>query len=86
MQKKVMKGFSNQLIEKHRYIKQLEDPCHSREEIEKAKSEFDCLISVEQFLNVAGLEPSLIQVNLADASQTMPRHILNGNRSIKYCA
>ena len=57
-----MKGFSNQLIEKHRFLKRLEESSKSREEIEKAKSEFDGLISLEQFLNVAGLESSLIEV------------------------
>jgi len=58
-----MKGFSNQLIEKHRFLKQLDESSKSRGDIEKAKSEFDGLISFEQFLNVAGLESPLIEVS-----------------------
>ncbi len=58
-----MKGFSNQLIEKHRFMKQLEESSYSREDTEKMKHEFDSLINFEQFLNVAGLEPSPVQVS-----------------------
>lgn len=58
-----MKGYSNQLIEKHRFIKRLEDSGHSEEEVEKAKHEFDRLISFEQFLSIAGVESSIATVN-----------------------
>lgn len=58
-----MKGFSNQLIEKHRYVKQLEESGCSDEDVEKAKDEFDRLINCKQFLDVAGLESSIAAVS-----------------------
>ena len=58
-----MKGFSNQLIEKHRYVKLLEKSGCSDQDVERAKHEFDSLISCKQFLDVAGLESSIAAVS-----------------------
>ena len=58
-----MKGFSNQLIEKHRHVKHLETAGYSEEDVEKSKQEFDRLISCKQFLDVAGLELSTTTVS-----------------------
>lgn len=64
---KVMKGFSNQLIEKHRYLKyfmeEYEGPSWHLS-LEKIKSEFDRLINLKTFLKVAGLQPASIKVLL----------------------
>lgn len=62
-QNKLMKGFSNQLIEKHRFVKHLEESGRSEEDVKKAKHDFDRLISFEQFLNIAGLELSIATVS-----------------------
>lgn len=60
-----MKGFSNQLIEKHRYLKyfmeEYEGPSWHLS-LEKIKSEFDRLINLKTFLKVAGLQPASIKV------------------------
>lgn len=62
-QNKLMKGFSNQLIQKHHYIKYLlEENEYSGASLEKVKSEFDKLISLQQFLSVSGLQQSSTKV------------------------
>lgn len=60
-----MKGFSNQLMEKHRYLKYfLEYEGGSFLSVEKVKSEFDRVIDLQQFLNVAaGLHPATAKVS-----------------------
>ena len=59
-----MKGFSNQLIEKHRYLKYyLEEYEDSQESVEKIKSELDKLISLQQFLNITGLQATTTKVS-----------------------
>lgn len=55
LQNRLMKGFSNQLIEKHRYINYCKEDV-SEVALEKVKTEFDRLINLEQFLSVAGLQ------------------------------
>jgi hypothetical protein len=61
-----MKGFSNQLLEKHRYLKYFleedEGSC-SHLTLEKVKEEFDKLINLQQFLTIAGLQPATSKVN-----------------------
>ncbi len=61
-----MKGFSNQLIEKHRYLKycleEYEDI--SQDSLEKVKCELDKLINLQQFLNVTGLHSTTTKVRL----------------------
>lgn len=59
-----MKGFSNQLIEKHRYLKALDQfDCSSEEFLLKVKHQFDELINLEQFLNIISLQPSAVKVS-----------------------
>lgn len=56
-----MKGFSNQLFEKHRYLK----CCFDGSEVSPEKGvrcELDKLISVEQFLSVTGVQASTTKV------------------------
>lgn len=49
-----MKGFSNQLVEKHRYLKDCEDEL-DQATLERVGSQFDNLINLQQFLAVVGL-------------------------------
>ena len=58
-----MKGFSNQLMEKHRYLKYCEDELDEATS-EKVRSEFDSLINLQQFLVVVGLEEAAAKVLL----------------------
>lgn len=61
-----MKGFSNQLIEKHRYLKYyIEEYEDSQESVEKVKRELDKLISLQQFLNITGLQATTTKVKLS---------------------
>lgn len=60
-----MKGFSNQLLEKHKYLKYFlgeYEGSSSHLSLEKVKREFDQLINLKQFLNVAGLQPATTKV------------------------
>ncbi len=60
-----MKGFSNQLVEKHRYIKHYleEEEEEEKNSLEKIKREFDRLVNFQQFLTVAGLQPASKKVS-----------------------
>lgn len=60
-QNKLMKGFSNQLIEKHRSLKYCEEELEDVA-LEKVRSEFDELISLHLFLSVTGLQESTSRV------------------------
>ena len=66
LQNKLMKGFSNQLIEKHRYLKYYLEECEvtPQESLEKVKSELDKLINMQQFLTVTGLQSATSKVRL----------------------
>ena len=62
-QNKLLKNFSNQLLLKHQCLKQLEDEEeYAAVPLEKVKNELDQLISLEQFLNVTGLEAKSTKV------------------------
>jgi hypothetical protein len=62
-QNKLLKTFSNQLFLKHQCLKQLEDEEeYAAVPLEKVKNELDQLISLEQFLNVTGLEAKSTKV------------------------
>ena len=64
LQNKLMKGFSNQLLEKHRYLKHLsEDSLDHTLSLEKIKQEFDQLINLQLFLDVTGLQPCTAKVS-----------------------
>jgi len=53
-----MRGFSRQLLLKHNYLKKISED----ELLESVASELDELISLEQFLNIIGIEPKSIKV------------------------
>lgn len=52
-------------MEKHRYLKYFleEEGNGSHLSVEKLKKEFDKLINLQQFLNVAGLHPTTTKVS-----------------------
>lgn len=62
LQSKLMKGFSNQLIEKHRYIRYISDGNSSPSSLQKISRDFDKLINLQQFLHVIDLHPDAVKV------------------------
>lgn len=75
LQNKLLKSFSNQLLLKHQCLKQLEDEEeYAATPLERVRVELDQLISLEQFLNVTGLE----------AKSTKVKNYININWSISH--
>lgn len=56
-----MRGFSRQLLLKHQHLKELPED-YGQDVIENIKKQLDELISLEQFLTVAGIETKSIKV------------------------
>lgn len=72
-QNKLLKNFSNQLLLKHQCLKQLEDEEeYAAVPLEKVKNELDQLISLEQFLNVTGLEAKSTKVRYINHNPPPP--------------
>lgn len=57
-----MKGFSRQLLLKHQHLKQLGEGSCEEGRVEEVAKELDELISLEQFLNVTGVETKSVKV------------------------
>ncbi len=55
-----MKGFSRQLLLKHQHLRAI--TAEPGENVENITKQLDALISLEQFLNVTGVEPKSIKV------------------------
>lgn len=68
-----MKGFSNQLFEKRKYIKNYLEETEgvSRQALDKISCQFDQLINLQQFLLVAGLKPATRKVKHPNFNHTV---------------
>ncbi len=57
-----MKGFSRQLLLKHQHLKAIVEDGGDETLLEDVAKQLDELISLEQFLNLTGMEPKSIKV------------------------
>ncbi len=59
-----MRGFSRQLLLKHQHLKAISEEESGDNDMKNIAEQLDALISLEQFLNVTGIEPKSIKVSL----------------------